>query len=163
VEPWAWGVDISTKRIAIACVRATDSYAEAVPCAGPPFDRLPCTRTATVELTLRLAADHPPVYVLVEQPGGRTVEPQLWYSVGVALCGVLEGLSRAEMAPALSTVVPASWKACAGLGGGANKAAIAAFARERYGWEGAQDEADALAIATCAWRRFEAQWPALAA
>jgi hypothetical protein len=71
VEPWAWGVDISTKRIAIACVRATDCYAEAVPCAGPPFDRLPSTRTATVELTVRLAADYPPVYVLVEQPGGR--------------------------------------------------------------------------------------------
>lgn len=154
---WTWGVDVSTKRVAIACVRGLVGRVEAVEHAGDPFRRLLVQQRVVVGLTRTLATEHPPVYVLVEQPGGRTVEPQLWYSVGATIAALLEAFELVGVDPAFDTVPVATWKMEAGIGGGADKPKIAGFARAAYGWDGGQDEADALGIATCAWGRFVAQ------
>lgn len=154
---WTWGVDVSTKRVAIACVRGLVGRVEAVEHVGDPFHRLLVQQRAVVGLTRTLAAECPPVYVLVEQTSGRSPEPQLVYSVGVTIAALLEAFELVGAQPAFDTVPVSTWKMETGLGGNADKPEIAGFARKAYGWEGDQDEADALGIATCAWSRFVAQ------
>ncbi len=155
LEDVVWGIDPSTKRIALAIV-------------GPNADGNGSVRsTHVLELrqtggAQRLADAHEgmsaffteqsapeaPKAVVVEQPfaGGRNVHPQSYFMVGVTLAALAGAIPTAEV----ELKDPGSWKRLAmGQGRGqAKKEEIMTWAWS-IGYDGDdQDEADAVGIGT---------------
>lgn len=144
-----WGIDVSTKRIAFA-TSAGQCGSVKVPPGLDGGARLFAARTAMWHFAREFAADHPPLYVWIEQPAGKPrPHPNLIEMVGVtkeATYGVLSTLYPFPVT--VGEVEVAKWKAAVpGLAkGNATKDEIWAWA-ETVGSPVNQDEADALGIA----------------
>lgn len=177
LEDNVWGLDISTRRIAVGVVQGRGQ--DAAPEVGwfshevEQFDRDPARRLARLLETLpaflrRLGSVAPPAGVLCEQPYGQgkaRPHPQSYYVVGVTLALLGQAFTDAR----IDVVEPTSWK-CDALGTGkgfAKKPAILAWATVTVGYPGdcrkchgegkdcnepsrAHDEADCLGVATTA-------------
>jgi hypothetical protein len=166
-----WGVDPSTRRVAIAGVsRAADGsldrWAVSAPFVpGEGLERLAGIYAEAYALARVCAEVAPPGLVWLEQPGGEHRNYPLFYATGVIAAAV----SAAVVETRLETVVPGAWKKTAcGRGDiyktmrvpGKSKPVPVPF--EEYGvlaWARANgyrahswDEADAWAIAEAARR-----------
>ena len=155
-QAW-WGVDPSTKRVAIGVIDRTGARTGLIR-SLPTLEgaeRLEAIRQATGELarTLLDAAFLPGV-VLVEQPSGKHVNPELSYAVGAVLCGIAGAVPGVRV----ELVASSKWKlAVCGYGAIAKPKpsskdpyAVLEWAREA-GYTGSSwDEADAWAIAAYA-------------
>lgn len=170
-----WGVDPSTKRIALGVVQGHETtsseigwFSEAIEELDKGAFRLGDAKAKARAMFERVAEIAPPTGVLVEQPygSGARPHPELYYVVGV----VLAELADLFPSTAIDVVEPSSWKATAiGQGYGfAKKPAILAWAQgigypetclrcnsePRPGGKDchgiAHDRADSLGIATCA-------------
>lgn len=162
---WVWGVDVSTKRIAISC-HGADQVARMH---DYPKDLLTGARLGAIyaetrELAAELAADRPPLFVWVEQPAsyGRQVEPALMYAVGVVQAALYAELEQRSAHPTEVRTIPvANWKKVAVGFGNAKKHQVLVWAKkhgfrsehvcsDRLKWCGHKDHdaADAWAIAT---------------
>lgn len=170
-----WGVDGSTKRVAIgACTGEPPDVRRAVRMAafttreGAP--RLSNVYAETRALAMRLAERYPPGIILVEQPSGAVRNLELEYAVGVIQAAVYDGVYQAlGHAPTMDTVTSSWWKLRACGRGDISKYVKTPGARrkkllplEEYGvmqwarlvgYQGSSwDEADALAMAEAARR-----------
>lgn len=166
-----WGVDPSTLRVAVAYV--TREGARAVRTASFPQIEGPARLSAIYAETRRFVAEDlgtffpPPGLVLVEQPSGKSENPNLSYAVGVTLAALHDGLRVAYMRGAVIETIPSSsWKK-AGCGHGNlwkptkkklgrtpvfEDYGVAVWAREN-GYAGSSwDDADAWGIAEAARR-----------
>lgn len=146
-----WGMDVSTRRLAVAIVDAdgwedvdTLEYGKTEPGA----QRLSRIFHTTAAYVGRLAVDHPPVCVWVEQPTGRHPAPTLVHAVGVVMAATYSALSELYPFPVSVLGIGVSeWKAVTVGRGNASKQDIAAWAAG-IGYDGtSQDEADAIGIA----------------
>ncbi len=143
-----WGVDIGYRRVSVAALvpgRFKVRSAE-VEEGLPMVQTLRELHEATFEIARELQSYGQARSIVVEQPGGKFVEPRLWYACAV-ICLALDDFGYVDTLP------PASWKKQAIGNGHAKKADIMAWARG-LGYTGtgkaAQDEADALGIARAA-------------
>ena len=151
-----WGIDPSTKRLALATIAPTGERSSAVvsipELAGA--ERLEAIRMAAKELCGDFLAftAHPGVIVVEEPAGfGKRPNPELAYAVGATLCGIAGGAPRTHV----QFVASAKWKLIV-CGYGAiskpkptdkHKYAVLEWAQS-VGYEGTSwDEADAWAIA----------------
>lgn len=132
-ELWVWGVDVSTKRIAIAChgpdstVRLREYGAKLRTGA-----RLSEIYAAVVVLARDIAEARPPLFVWVEQPAayGRMPEPQLMYAVGVAQAAIYAALEQRHEHPTeVRTIAVAEWKKRAVGHGNAKKYQVLDWAK----------------------------------
>lgn len=159
-----WGVDPSTKRVAIACV--TSDTKRVASCSFPDLTggaRLAAIWNGTREFVISLLERGWPApgLVWVEQPSGKTTNPQLSYAVGVIQAAVCD----ATACP-LETIESSSWKKTACGRGNIYKPTrkqlgrtpafadygVAVWAQSN-GYRGnSWDEADALGIAVAAQR-----------
>jgi hypothetical protein len=158
-----WGVDSSTKRVAIGVVSAAgERYGDiaAIP-TSEGAARLAAIYGRTVASAKYLqAADLPGVIVVEAAAGfGKRPNPELAYAVGA----VLAGLGAACPGVAVQMVIGSKWKLeVCGFGGikkpkptAKEEYAVLKWARE-HGYGGASwDEADAWAIADYARRTYE--------
>jgi hypothetical protein len=171
-----WGVDPSTVRLAVAGVEADGRrWVETIPFAG--FEgpqRLSQVYEATrawCSLAWPAHNDgdgyrYPPGLVMVEQPSGKTPNPELLYAVGVILAAIYDGLYLPGAPVRIETVSSAHWKKVACGRGNLYKPtkkvlgrtpqfedyAVATWARMN-GYTGhSWDEADAWGIAEAARR-----------
>jgi hypothetical protein len=113
-----WGVDISTARYNIGFIdrdgqrgvhsvklgAANDNEGERL----NRFQRQMCTLTETM-----LAEPGVPLpgVVFVEQPGGQTVMPILWYAAGIAAQAIYQTVNRIHgYVPRVETMPPSKWK-----------------------------------------------------
>jgi Holliday junction resolvasome RuvABC endonuclease subunit len=145
---YVWGVDPSTKLIAVAFARettaagyiGTSSYT--LPQRGQHGERLATFRDEIDYQTHMLRLSRPPCCVWVEQPAGKFVAPVSQMVVGI-LCATLFEVLRCPV----WLIPPDKWKKPAVGKAGASKDEIAAWAREQGIEFGCQDEADAAGIA----------------
>jgi hypothetical protein len=159
-----WGVDPSTKRVAIAYV-TPDGERGSVIRSLPTLagaERLEAIRTATVELceSLRQSELEPGVIVVEEPAGfGKRPNPELAYAAGAVLCGLVVGAPFTHV----EFVASARWKLqVCGYGAIAKpkptekrRYEVLEWA-QREGYEGTSwDEADAWAIAEYAHDAYE--------
>lgn len=112
-----WGVDPSTKRVAIAHVHGGPAHCQRwVATASFPMlegaDRLSAIYALTRAKVEALASQIPwPGIVMVEQPGGSQRNWPLFYAVGVTIMAVHDGLREATgTAVKVETMVPDRWK-----------------------------------------------------
>ena len=152
-----WGCDPSTKRVSVAAV--TSDTTRVATCSFPALDggaRLAAIWNGTREFAVSLLERGWPApgLVWVEQPSGKTTNPQLSYAVGVIQAALCDALGCP-----LETIESASWKKRAVGRGNIFKPKSV---REPYGvltwaqsngYRGSSwDEADALGIAVAAQR-----------
>jgi hypothetical protein len=162
-----WGVDPSTKRVAIASVWGGPAHCQrwAAMASFPTVEgapRLSVIYEMTREKVRALADQLPwPGLVLVEQPGGSQRNWPLFYAVGVTIMAVHDGLREATgTAVKIETMVPDRWKKLA-CGRGhiykpkkteTHEYGVLTWAREN-GYAGSSwDEADAMGLAEAARR-----------
>lgn len=152
-----WGVDPSTRRLALAGVSAEGGWAHQVPfvkLSGAP--RLAAIRAETMHLVTLAAESYAlPGVVAVEQPGGKSINWPLYLAVGVIVEAVYEALLPFCGGVEVELIAPATWKkrAC-GRGdiykpkrGDSHEYGVLTWAREQ-GYAGSSwDEADAWGIA----------------
>lgn len=156
-----WGIDPSTKRIALARlepdVGGTRLTVDTLPLAQPkePAQRLARAHAALPQLfgswREHMEAGTAPSHVYVEQPfatvfkGKPRVHPQSYFMVGIVLAVLAQELYDTRVC----LIDPPSWK-CRALGKGhghAKKPEILEWAKGR-GYAGeSEDEADAIGIA----------------
>lgn len=163
-EGWAawWGVDASTRRVAVAAVDADGTRRGEVVSVeqgpsrsgGRSVRRLAAIYEATRELCSELRRGHaPPGVVVVEQAAGfgKRPNPELAYAVGAVMAALVGALPHTHV----ETVPSATWKlAVCGFGGikkpkptEREEYAVLVWARG-VGYEGGSwDLADAYAIA----------------
>lgn len=143
-----WGIDPGFRRIAIASlvpgrfkVRSRE-----VPDGLPRVETLVRLSEVTLELARELAEYGQPRSIIVEQPSGKFIKPDLYYAAS-AIMVVLYDFGFVDTLP------PASWKKTALDNGTAKKHDIMAWAKS-IGYTGSsQDEADALGIARAGEKR----------
>lgn len=157
---WVWGVDPSTKLVAIACVGPDGEHVESREFLKDRWHgaRLADIRRVTRSLVALLAERCPPLYVFVEQPAafGHPPEPQLMYAVGVIQEAVFSALEFRFPHPVEVRTVPiGQWKKAALGNGAAKKPEIMRWAERRGHFGLLQDEADALGIAVAGQRLLE--------
>lgn len=151
----AWGVDVSTKRIAIASIDHEDKvWSDSV---DVPAGLTGARRLVAVRRTAHMAGWRVgqlcaggPSAILVEDPtfGGRT-NPPLIQAVGVTL----EALAFDYVCPVLEIPV-GTWKKESVGRGNAQKGEVMEFALSLGADPKNQDEADAVGIAVAAMRRL---------
>jgi hypothetical protein len=162
-----WGVDPSTKRVAIAGVVDGDhAYTRWAKTASFPAldgaERLSAIYSETRRLVEGVATCCPwPGVVVVEQPGGKSINWPLYLSVGVIVLAVHDGLYEVtDRHVKVELVAPATWKkrAC-GRGdiykpkvGDTREYGVLTWARENGYTGNSYDEADAMGIAEAARR-----------
>lgn len=153
---FAWGVDISTKRVAIAAWNGQQAAWTVVEI--PPDRRgggmIPpdagWVATKVTAAAIRFARSYPPLIAWVEQPSGRFPNPRLLYVAGATIGALQEGLRVLYRAPVMVAVIaPSRWRVAAlGAGNGhASKQTVLAWARERGLDADDYDRADALGVA----------------
>lgn len=150
MKDWVWGIDVSTKQ-ADVCALNTDGrwYIDTwswPPSGGP--ERLSLIWQEVAHGAEKFAEGHPPTMVYVELPTGSHPSPPLMMAAGavagathLALCDLYEHPVSVHF------VAVSAWKKHAIGHGNASKDQVMRWARSR-GYEGSQDGADALAIAT---------------
>jgi hypothetical protein len=162
------GVDPGTKRVSVALAGR-----ESMRCVTRSFPRADGARrlafiyAETFELVRSLEPQ--PGFAFVEQPSGKSPNPNLVYAVGVIAAAVYAGLhnlamSRGAPAPVVEMIPSATWKKVACGRGDLWKPkasaerpefesyAVAAWARENGFAVSSWDEADAAGIAVAARR-----------
>jgi hypothetical protein len=156
-----WGVDPSTRHIAIACAETREvATAPFAPVSGAArLDEIYVQTRRLVSDLISRDWDIPGV-IVVEQPGGSSINWPLYYGVGVIQAALWAEASRQAMgAVQVETMPPNSWKKIA-VGRGdvykpkvkGGRYGVLEWARHR-GYEGSSwDEADALGIAEAARR-----------
>lgn len=156
-----YGIDPSTKRVSLAAVRAGGERSvstRSFPSADGPR-RLALIYAETFAFVTEWAARAWPGFVLVEQPSGKSPNPNLVYAVGVVQAATYAALHNARgtrPCPVVETVPSATWKRLA-IGPGWAKLSkpdgdVLRFAQED-GYGGVSlDEADAWLIAKAARR-----------
>lgn len=92
--------------------------------------------------TAALAEAFPPVFVVMEQPTGRFPNPRLMMATGVIAATV-----GTVLALPVNLIAVASWRKAIGVGGGASKEQVVAWARERGWGTDVVDQAEALGVA----------------
>ena len=148
---YCWGVDPSTKRVAIAAAgsRPTVRTIE-VPSTLRTGARLDWILGATYGLARELAEQCPPLYVWIEQPAafGRQPEPELYYAVGVVQAAIYSALRDIWPHPVEVRTIPiGTWKKNSVGKGNATKEDVLWWSID-HGYTGtSEDEADAWAIA----------------
>lgn len=171
-----WGIDPSSKRIALAVVlRAADGSLDRRVRSAPfmPGEGglwLSEMRSVTIELAAGAARAFPPGVVLVEQASGKFVEHALEYAIGTILAAVHDAVYAVTgQRIAVETIPSSSWKLQACGNGGIGKPTKKKLGRkpvfEDYavarwavlnGYGGVSwDEADAMGIAEAARREVE--------
>lgn len=151
---WAWGVDVSTTRIAIGAIADDGAWWTMHRDIEEKGARADGVRLAALwSLTRAMASEQPPHLrpdvVIVENPMTRHNHFYLVASAGVAIHALHSTLYR----PVLELGIQ-KWKKEVVGNGNASKEAITAFAAE-VGYLGSvQDEADALCIAHAGLTRF---------
>jgi hypothetical protein len=159
---WVWGVDVSTKRLAVGFSDGQELHVESVDFNRKLFHglRLEDIFTRTRTFAAAWAKRYPPLYVFVEQPAafGRPPEPQLMYAVGMVQGALTYALHYVHPHPVEVRTVPiGTWKSRALGNGAAKKPEIMDWA-VKHGYRGLlQDEADAMGIALAGWRLLEPQ------
>jgi hypothetical protein len=175
---FCWGVDGSTKRLAVGF--ASDTRVEARHVDFTPDlwhgARLEDIWTTTRTWVAAWAEQFPPVYVFVEQPSGKSVSPQLSYAIGTIMAATYSALRFVFDFPVEVRTVPSStWKREATGRGWSPKPATLRWARNEHGFDGtcacldtvadkckrdnpAHDLADAIGVAV-AGRRLTAPKP----
>jgi hypothetical protein len=173
---FVWGVDASTKRLAIGF-----SDGERLEVRSVDFDhklmdgaRLANIATVTKTWAAAWANAYPPHYVYVEQPSGKRVNHPLEFAIGAVMGGLYEALRYVHPHPVTVTTIPsATWKLRAMGNGWSPKPKTLRWARQQ-GYEGwcecletgqqncdrktvEHDEADAMGIALAGWRLLEPQ------
>jgi hypothetical protein len=155
-----WGVDPSTVRVSIATVGFDGSRGIStvgIPQEGGP-GRLSSILACTRRMARELALLEEPGVIVVEQPSGKTPNPQLVYAVGVVQAALLEACAPVR----LETVASSRWKAVACGKGNIYKPkrndtaeyGVLSWART-LGYAGSSwDEADAWGVAEYARRTF---------
>lgn len=150
---WAYGVDVSTRRIAIGMYSAGGGYRWAsteVPAGLVGAERLCVIRDLTIDLAEDMAGDdNPPTAVVVEDVNvGAATNAPLSQAVAV----VSEALFSFFGCPVLELPI-GTWKADSIGNGAAKKPEVMAHAVS-LGYTGdCQDEADAVCIAQACWTR----------
>ena len=153
------GVDPSTKRVAVGWQggAATRSF--------PTHVRGGARLSGIYRETRYFAADlcellpGPPAFILVEQPSGKTPNPQLVYAVGVIQAAMFDGIwSKLGRQPWVETISSSEWRKLAtgrgdaGYSNRGGKPELVRLAREN-GYQGSsEDEAEAFLIALAARR-----------
>lgn len=156
MSSWAWGVDVSTTRVAVGAVRADGAWSawhEDVFERGERADgrRLSFLRAVAVTMAQRTPLNARPELILIEDPANRHHSFHLLASAGV----VLEAFHSVFRRPVVPVPVPVWKKAVLGRGN-ARKGDVAARAQQLgLPADRPQDEADALCIALCALGRLE--------
>jgi hypothetical protein len=158
-----WGVDPSTKRIAIAYVTPDGTRGSAIR-SLPTLsgaDRLEAIRIATIELCELLRTPAEPGVIVVEEPAGfgKRPNPELAYACGAVLCGLVPGAPHTHV----DFVASSKWKAdVCGYGGIAKPKPTEKRSYEVLQWaqgvgyDGSSwDESDAWAIAEYARGTYE--------
>lgn len=160
-----WGVDPSTKRVAIAYVTPEldrGSVIRSLPTLAGA-ERLESIRTATVELCQEamIRSRFMPGVIVVEEAAafGKRPNPEFAYAVGAVLCGLVLGAPRTHV----EFVASAKWKLdVCGYGAISKPKPTEKRAYEvlewaqQQGYEGTSwDEADAWAIAEYARDTYE--------
>ena len=161
-----WGVDPSTKRVAIAYVDSEGRRGSAIRSLPTLLgaERLDAIRGATVELCELLRLEPigaEPGVIVVEEPAGfgKRPNPELAYATGAVLCGLVPGAPHTHV----DFVASAKWKLNVCGYGAISKPKptekrayeVLEWAR-REGYEGTSwDESDAWAIAEYAREAYE--------
>lgn len=165
-----WGVDPSTRRIALCCVHKApdaDFYVRQAStrsiASAEGGERLHMLREAAREVAGEWAELTAPGIVVVEQPSGKQPNPALSYATGAIVCGLWEGLeAQLKLSVRIEMVASSKWKLGACGYGGYRKPdpksdvpyGVLTWARE-LGYRGSSwDEADAWGIAEWARRNF---------
>jgi hypothetical protein len=108
-----WGVDPSTLRVSIATISSDGSRGVStvgIPTAeGPARLATILSHTRGLARELSLAEVEEPGVIVVEQPSGRTPNPQLVYAVGVVIAALVEACAPTVV----ETVASSRWKAVA--------------------------------------------------
>jgi hypothetical protein len=142
-----WGVDVSTKRLAVAFHGRGVETVE--------FDkqlrhgaRFHHIHQRTVEAPMGWRSEFPPFFVWVEAPTGPKISPPLLYAVGAVMAGLYWALEHCFPYPVeVRTISVGEWKKGSVGHGNASKAQVLAWARGQ-GYEGdSEDEADAWGVA----------------
>lgn len=145
-----WGMDVSTRRLALAAVWENEFKVHTLNAVGnlTGAERLAELYESTRFWVGVTAAAYPPTIVFVEQPVGRFLSPPLLHAVGVTMGATYAALAALYAFPV--SVIPVGvteWKKAAIGNHLASKSQIMAWAQS-YGYTGSsQDEADALGIA----------------
>lgn len=134
---YVWGVDVSTKRIAISFI-SPDESRQGVVARDFPKDvetgaRLSAIYQVTCDLVGELAELRPALIVFVEQPAayGRMPEPQLMYAVGCVQAAIYwELVDRNPHPTAVRTIPVANWKKTAIGHGNAKKHHVLTWAKQ---------------------------------
>lgn len=171
---WIWGVDGSTKRVAVGFARE-EVVVESVEFRAGLFEgaRLAEIRRTTRTFAAAWARLFPPHIAFVEQPSGRSASPQLVYAIGVIQEALYDALEFVHQHPVEVRTIPSSrWKEIATGSGWSPKPKTLRWARNAHGYEGtclclelgeknckrgtpAHDEADAIGIAVAGRRLLE--------
>lgn len=154
-----WGIDPSSKRVSLAWIHQDGERGVRTASFSQPKNspaRLRGILADTLDLAYAVAEQAPPAFVYVEQPGGKYVEPELWYAVGT----IIAALATAAPEAIVETVTVSHWKKLA-LGRGDVYKPKKGDPRPYYTLVWAQDmgyagrlwdEADAMGIAEAARR-----------
>jgi hypothetical protein len=153
MDEWVWGIDPSTRRVAIGWVGADRGAAVRDFGSKRGAMRLAHIYQETFDFALELAAERPPLAVWVEQASGARPNPQLLYAVGVIQAAVFAALSPLQAFPlSVDTIPSATWKKQATGFGRRTPDEYLAWAQTN-GYEGDDfDCAAALGVATAAGR-----------
>lgn len=155
---WVWGVDVSTKAIAIACVHGNRHELRTLTIAAgaknPPRRAMVAHDTIQTWAT-SIATTCPPIIVFIELPTGRYPKPELMAMYGVVRMAIYRALHRLYPHPVtIRTITVGDWKKTAIGHGNAGKQHVADWAVYTMGAAPkSQDECDALGIAVAGMRQ----------
>lgn len=111
MDEWLWGVDPSTRRVAIGWVGADQGAAVRDFEVKRGAARLAHIYQATHDFALELAAERPPLAVWVEQASGARPNLPLMYAVGVIQAAIFAALRPLQAFPLSVDTIPSStWK-----------------------------------------------------
>lgn len=149
---FTWGVDVSTKQIALAIVRADGFTTHTLDVRGKPnsTERLSNAYAGIRDWVREVAQDWPPMVVFVERPtGSMAANPNLVDMVGVTQLAIHDGLAGLSDFPVLiTTIAVAKWKKHGVGHGNASKDQVRDWAMARgISPDASGDECDALGIA----------------
>ncbi len=150
---WVWGIDVAVERVDVGLVAADGRWqtnSTVLPKRLSGSLRLATLFHQTRTFASALAEHFPPLIVYVENPTGRFPNPPLMMAAGIIRTAIYDGLHQLYAHPVdVEMIAVKDWKKVALGYGNSSKEQVLAWARQ-LGYEGTQDGADALGIATAA-------------
>lgn len=148
---WTWGLDVSTKQVALAALHDDGRFETKTLCvAAPPGTRrLWLAYNALTPWVRGIARHRPPRVVFVERPRGAITHASLLDMIGVVKASIYAGLEGLTPFEVLVTDIPiGTWKKNSVGFGNASKEQIRDWA-EDFGIDptASEDECDALGVA----------------